>query len=558
MKLDLHKPEYTQDFWRLIMEISVVHVIAMYFLGFVFGVFNFMQLLGNIFFVGIGLLCQVFLFGPRFFRSAAYQHAVEGRDRVALFFGQELAVRSKDINPLGRFFGLKIGVVVLVLVLLFRFFFQAPFFREGLTLCGSLVSMALACMATTSLAWMPASVMMAVLLLSGVAPQTTTISGVIYVSGMLLLNVIFALRLGRACRHHGASQKNKQDDWSLNEPTVRAAVFYGVFAAALFYGYCRQFPIQVDRLVPKSTQANNLPQLRNGKIKAGQGLGSSGGSSASGALGGRGTQENYVNDGSLAQDGDPSSSGHAKSPGTSDQEGQATQPELNSGGDGKDPTGDSESRDSKNMTLEADVAEDGKLPTSGVAAGGGESGDESGGGRLGQRSEVGAAAKVLSKAALKFEFKIPKFPKKAWRVVVALLLIGMIGFLIWRRFSRKKEKPVDSLSKSHQALRQALQNLNHDLAVDIANWSATPVDVKHKVVEIYNKLLQVNDGMGLKRDPAMTPDEYSLFFWANAPKRGPAMQLVTNVYSRVFFGNETPDQVTLKAFVDAAQKSLAH
>jgi hypothetical protein len=36
------------------------------------------------------------------------------------------------------------------------------------------------------------------------------------------------------------------------------------------------------------------------------------------------------------------------------------------------------------------------------------------------------------------------------------------------------------------------------------------------------------------------------------------MQVVTNVYSRVFFGNETPDQVTLKAFVDAAQKSLAH
>jgi hypothetical protein len=76
-------------------------------------------------------------------------------------------------------------------------------------------------------------------------------------------------------------------------------------------------------------------------------------------------------------------------------------------------------------------------------------------------------------------------------------------------------------------------------------------------VEIYNGLIEVNDSLGLKRDPAMTPDEYSLFFWANAPKRGPAMQLVTNVYSRVFFGNETPDQVTLKAFVDAAQKSLA-
>ena len=164
----------------------------------------------------------------------------------------------------------------------------------------------------------------------------------------------------------------------------------------------------------------------------------------------------------------------------------------------------------------------------------------------------------------KIKQKIPEkkrlktYQDKLTILFAAITVVALIFFWGSRNKKNKKQSPEKGDPKiSRSAARLASQKLDADAQNALTRWSDDPHEIHDRVVSLYNQLLAVNEQFGLKRAPEMTPDEYSHIFWSAQPTKANAIQVVTSVYSSVFFGRQLPDQKTFQSYVQAIRMSQA-
>ena len=146
------------------------------------------------------------------------------------------------------------------------------------------------------------------------------------------------------------------------------------------------------------------------------------------------------------------------------------------------------------------------------------------------------------------------------KIVSIILLLTVVIFVIVILFFRRKkaqaQNELDLTPQQLEAIKNDLQRQINDAHSAIGAEMYSQEVSRHQIIKFYNDLLLINSRGGVSRGINMTPDEYYYHFIARAPRKASSMRLVTDVYSRVYFGNEIPNQQVWLRYCEAVEGSL--
>ena len=479
-------------------------------LALIFGVIAGLEFIDNMLFLVVGVIGQRILIGPELFTTRVYQKSVEGRDRGAIFFGRRVAVKDRDKKFFSPSFVVRACLLLLLFAVSFRLIMTTGIFNQGFTISGLSVGLSVALILTPATAWIPVGGLITGLIMRGPPSGGSVIPGTIYAVLLLMMIAAFAALLLHESDKESTTQRSSESKIDLTDPTLRSNITWAIVVAIAVYVYCHLAAAK------KPKQQTPQPRMPSQEQAAGE-AGGGGGGGEGPELG----QENRSGERIAGTIDGQSGESYTKEPNSTS--------EANGNGQG-----------------------------SGQGSGQGAAAKSP----AGAHSQTGYSAQTTA-LSTKTEQKTPKKKRLiAHHKLIMLFAVITAGALIFFWVGRDKKNKKQSAKKvgprfSRGAAHLASQQLEADAQNALTRWSADPHDIHDRVVSLYNQLLEVNAQFGLKREPEMTPDEYSYLFWSVYPSKASGIQFVTSIYSAVFFGKLRPDQKTFQSYVQAIRMSQA-
>lgn len=517
-----------------------------------------------------GFLGQYLIFGPKFFPQGNLLKVIGIRDRIVKLYGHEIGMADKSEPDLAdlRAYLLPVMFTAATGGLLFYALFNSELLRPGFDYSAAIVAISIVFTRDPSRIWISPLAALICLFAGGLPHDFGLMRGILYL-------VLVSIALVAICRFlrkedflaAGAANSGLPIRVWQDSNLIRIFLFSSIFGGLIFFA---------------SKEDSSRPKLRPKRApvtssNATQAPGSSPVENAEQSISSEGDNNSESGDGAVggAGEGSEQTNEFQKPAGDSEFSSQLT-PEsgakANSGNQLREQAQDLKSvirsqagKGGESGALE-DVRKGGSDPASRASSGsqnagsigysgpknGNASGAKSSGGK--PKSEGGNFRAGKPKSVVNDKkFEIPELKAKLRSIGIVVFLIAvfsMIFFLGKKKGGFKKQVGKSAKELNDEAYR-AIEKIMSETASFKNIEHPTPEKMRKEVVYLYNLLLQANEKQGFARPVHFTPDEYQVRYSAVAPDKVAAMSTVTDVYSKVFYGNCFPDREIFGRYLDA-------
>lgn len=532
--------------------------------------------------ISFGFIGQRFISGPIFFQSNSFETEIKRINQKAILFGRVISLdrSSKDIQEVKKRIIIRSLFFLVTFYLILSKFGSSSLGFPRFNLPAFIIAATVAFVFKPTMIWIPALLSLLMVLRTDLPKDVPVVNGVLFLIVLLVLTGIFSIYIRSIHTSYATSQKAANLGNPLTREKFRSNMVLAATIGCIIFSYCWLTDRQKSKkseMPPKNPFISNSTSSfkSNDEFPFGFSEKSQSQNQISEVFNRKKEDRNADEGGGLANINPFNRYGSGSGSGSGS--GIGEEGEAGLGGRMRSKSGIGDEREAESGGGENEVGGNGD---SGGESGGrgsntSQSGGEIGDGDTSQRSNSTNQSRDLSDRAgqSKAKFQTSKISEptkrkntekwisKLAKLTVVILAISIVVLIFNYSFKKidsvqkkvnHRKKASDTERKKKEAIQLLKEKTNHHMI----HTALTEREIRDQIIYLYGLLVKTNTLIGVVRPSSMTPDEYLRHVSSQYGNYENALQFVTNVYCKVFYGNQIPRFDIFSRYVKAIDASI--